>query len=323
MTRRITSLITLLLPFGLAISLMGEKGQQTAPADSNPQQPLSLKVDVNLVLVPVTVIDGQGRFIVGLEPGNFQLWEDKVEQGILSASAEDTPISVGVILDTSGSMKDKLGVARDAATTFLRTVLNKDDEFFLIRFADRPQVAVDFTAQTSRISGNLIAMDAKGSTALYDAVYDGLHKLRDAANGRKVLLVITDGEDNRSRYTFSNIREYVKEQDIQIYAIGIGDPSNPQFGTDGGGRDRIEELTDLTGGQSFFPNSVSELGDLCFRIGVEIKNQYVIAYRSTNANPDGKWRKLRVSAHLKGTRDLQVRARSGYYAPSDTIAAGN
>jgi Ca-activated chloride channel homolog len=323
MTRHTACLITLLLSLGLVIPIMGEKGQQSAAADSSPQQPLSLKVDVNLVLAPVTVIDGQGRFIVGLEHDNFQLWEDKVEQKILNVSAEDTPISVGVILDMSGSMKDKLGIARDAAATFLRTVLNKDDEFFLISFADRPQVSVDFTTEISRISGSLLAMDAKGSTALYDAVYAGLHKLGDAANGRKVLLLITDGEDNRSRYTFSNIREYVKEQDIQIYAIGIGDPANPQFGAEGAGRDRIQELTELTGGRSFFLNSVSELGDACFKIGIEIKNQYVIAYRSTNTMPDGKWRKLRVSAHLKGTRDLHVRARPGYYGPSATIASGN
>ncbi len=161
-------------------------------------------------------------------------------------------------------------------------------------------------------------MEAKGITALYDAVYVGLDKLRDGANAKKVLLLITDGEDNRSRYTFSNIREYVREQDVQVYAIGIVDQWNSQFADGEVGRARIEELTKLTGGQSFFPNSIYGLEDICFKIGVEIKNQYVIAYRSTNSTQDGKWRKLRVSAHVKGTRDLRVRARSGYYAPSDT-----
>jgi Ca-activated chloride channel family protein len=301
---------------------MAEPEQQSA-ADSSAQRPLSLRVDVSLVLVPVTVLDGEGRFVSGLEPQNFQLWEDKAEQEILNVSGEDTPISVGIILDTSGSMKDKLGVARDAASTFLRTVLNKDDEFFLVSFSDRPQVTVDFTTEIARVSSSLIAIDARGSTALYDAVYAGMHKLHDAVNGRKVLLLITDGEDNRSRYTFSNIREYVKEQDIQIYALGIGDALNPQLDGDAGGRDRIEALTELTGGQSFFPKSTSELGDLCLKIGIEIKNQYVIAYRPSNNTPDGRWHKLRVSAHLKGTRDLRVRARLGYYHSSDAMTSGN
>lgn len=286
-------------------------------------RPASLKVDVDLVLVPVTVTDGQSRFVSGLQPDNFQLWEDKVEQKIRNVAAEDVPISVGIILDMSGSMKDKLEVARDAATTFLRTVMNKDDEFFFVNFADRPRVAVDFTTEISRISGNLLALNAKGRTALYDAVYVGLDKLREATNGKKVLLLITDGEDNRSRYTFSNIREYVKEQDVQIYAIGIVDLWNAQFAPDGSGRARLEQLTGLTGGQSFFPDSVSGLADICFKVGVEIKNQYVIAYRSTNSTPDGKWRRLHVTAHAKGTRDLHVRARAGYYGPSDTPGSGN
>jgi Ca-activated chloride channel family protein len=320
MTRGTTRLSALLLFFGFAASFMAQARPYGASADSNLPRPAALRVDVDLVLVPVTVTDGRSRFVSGLQPGNFQLWEDKAEQEILHVSAEDAPISVGVILDMSGSMKDKLGVARDAATTFLRSVMNKDDEFFFVNFADRPHVAVDFTTEISRISGNLLAMEAKGMTALYDAVYVGLDKLRDGANAKKVLLLITDGEDNRSRYTFSNIREYVREQDVQVYAIGIVDQWNSQFAAGEVGRARIEELTKLTGGQSFFPDSIYGLEDICFKIGVEIKNQYVIAYRSTNSTPDGKWRKLRVSAHVKGTGDLRVRARSGYYAPADTTA---
>lgn len=323
MTRRVAGLSALFLFLGFAGSFAAQEGPLSASDNSRPQHSVSLKVDVDLVLVPITVTDSRNRSVTGLQPGNFQLWEDKAEQEIQHVSTEDGPISVGIILDMSGSMKDKLEVARDAATTFLRTALNRDDEFFFINFADRPRVAVDFTTEISRSSANLIGTDAKGMTALYDAVYAGLDKLRDAANARKFLLLITDGEDNHSRYTFSNIREYVKEQDVQIYAIGIVDPGNSQFAPDATGRARIEELTELTGGQSFFPNSLLELGDICFRIGVEIKNQYVIAYHSTNSTPDGKWRKLHVTAHVKGSRDIHVRARSGYYAPSDTTASGN
>jgi Ca-activated chloride channel family protein len=269
------------------------------------------------------VTDDQNRFVSGLQAGNFQIWEDNVEQEIKFVSAEDAPISVGIILDTSGSMKDKLGVALDAATTFLRTVMNKDDEFFVVDFADRPRVAVDFTTQTSRISDDVLTAHAKGRTALYDAVYLGLDKLRDATSTRKILLLITDGEDNRSRYTFSNIREYVQERDVQVYAIGIVDPSNSPFALEGEGRARIEKLTEFTGGESFFPSSVHDLQDICFKLGVEIKNQYVIAYRSTNSTPDGKLRKLRVKAHAGRTGGLHVRARSGYHALSEMPSSEN
>lgn len=320
MKYRVASLSILLL---FAVFAMAQERPLNPSADSNPQHPPSLKVDVDLVLVPVTVTDGKSRYVSGLEPDNFQLWEDNVEQEILHASTEDVPISVGIILDISGSMKDKLDVARNAATTFLRTVMNRDDEFFLLDFADRPRVAVDFTTEISRISGDLLRTSAKGRTALYDAVYMGLDKLRDAAHAKKVLLLITDGEDNRSRYTFSNVREYVKEQDVQIYAIGIVDPWSSPLAADGVGRDLIEKLTELTGGQSFFPDSVHKLEDICFKIGVEIKSQYVIAYRSSNSRSDGKWRKLRVRAHAKATGNLHVHARSGYYASSDANASGN
>jgi len=321
MRYRVASLSALLLV--AAFAAMAQERPLSPSADSYPQHPTTLKVDVDLVLVPVTVTDGESRYVSGLEPGNFQLWEDNVEQEILHASTEDVPISVGIILDVSGSMKDKLGVARDAATTFLRTAMNRDDEFFFLDFADRPRVAVDFTTEIPRISEDLLGVYPKGRTALYDAVYVGLDKLRDATHAKKVLLLITDGEDNRSRYTFSNIREYVKEQDIQIYAIGIVDPWGSPLGADGVGRDLIEKLTELTGGQSFFPDSVQELKDICFKIGVAIKSQYVIAYRSSNTGADGKWRKLRVRAHAKATGNLHVHARSGYYASSGAKASGN
>ena len=321
MRYRVASLSALLLFAGFAA--MAQEGPLRPSADSYSQHPTTLKVDVNLVLVPVTVTDGESRYVSGLEAGNFQLWEDNVEQEILHASTEDVPISVGIILDVSGSMKDKLGVARDAATTFLRAVMNTDDEFFFLDFADRPRVAVDFTTEIPRISEDLLGVSPKGRTALYDAVYVGLDKLRDAAHAKKVLLLITDGEDNRSRYTFSNIREYVKEQDVLIYAIGIVDPWSSPLAADRVGRDLIEKLTELTGGQSFFPDSVHELEDIGFKIGVEIKNQYLIAYRSSNSRADGKWRKLRVRAHAKTIGGLHVRARPGYYASLGTKDSGD
>jgi len=310
----IVSLNAFLVVLGFAVFSTGQERPSTASSSVN--HPFSLEVNVDLVLVPATVTDNQDRFVSGLQADNFQIWEDHVEQEVKFVSDEDADLSVGIILDMSGSMKDKLGVARDAATTFLRTVLNKGDEFFVVDFADRPRLAVDFTTEISRISSDLLTAHAKGNTALYDAVYLGLDKLRDAKNTRKILLLITDGEDNRSRYTYSNIRDYVQERDVQIYAIGIVDPASASFAFEGQGRALIEKLTELTGGRSFFPNSVHDLQEISFKLGVEIKSQYVLAYRSTNSASDGKLRKLSVKAHARGAGGLRVRARPGYYAVS-------
>ena len=155
-----------------------------------------------------------------------------------------------------------------------------------------------------------------------DAVYVGLEKLKEGSNPKKALLLITDGEDNRSRYTFQNVKDFVKEQDVQIYAIGITDDWNSQLGAGHTGRAMIEELSDLTGGRAFFPDSVYELEDICTKIAVELKNQYVVGYHSTNAAKDGKWRKLRMKVNPpKGIQHLNVRSKAGYYAPMADAAA--
>src|SRR5262245_24663818 len=283
----------------------------------------TLKVDVDLVLVNATVTDPQNRYVTGLEQEHFQIWEDKIEQQIQYFSSEDVPTSLGIIFDVSGSMKDKLSVARDAAVTFLKTG-NPEDEYFLVEFANQPEVAQDFTTDVGKLQNHLIFTPAKGMTALYDSVYLGLEKLKEGANPKKALLLITDGEDNRSRYTFQNVKEFVKEQDVQIYGIGIVDDFNSQLGAGRTGRALIEELSELTGGQAMFPDSVYELEDICTKIAVELKNQYVIGYHSTNGAKDGKWRKLRVKVNPpKGIQRLNVRAKQGYYAPTaDAVSTG-
>jgi Ca-activated chloride channel family protein len=311
MTRKKTTIIAALL-LVLAISAMTLAQD---PASQKEKQSPTLKVDVDLVLVNATVTDPQNRYVTGLEPEHFQIWEDKIEQNIAYFSAEDVPVSLGVIFDISGSMKDKISIARDAAVTFLKTG-NPDDEYFLVEFANRPEIAEDFTSDISRLQNRLIFAPAKGMTAMYDSVYLGLEKLQEGSNPKKALLLITDGEDNRSRYTFSNVKEFVKEQDVQIYAIGIVDAFNSQLGTGRSGRAMIEELSELTGGRAFFPDSVYELEDICTKIAVELKNQYVIGYESTNEAKDGKWRKLRMKVNPPpGLPRLNVRSKQGYYAP--------
>jgi Ca-activated chloride channel family protein len=317
MTRK-NSILTVagLFLIGLPAAILASRAQASQETSADKKPPQTIRVDVELVLVTATVTDSLNRYVSGLESQHFQLWEDKLEQKIEYFSAEDVPISVGVIFDVSGSMKDKIATARNAAATFLKTG-NPEDEYFLVEFANRPEVAADFTTDVTKLQNKLLLTPAKGMTAMYDSVYLGLEKLREGTNPKKALLLITDGEDNRSRYTFQNVKEFVKEQDVQIYGIGIVDEWNSQLSAGHTGRAMVEELADITGGRAFFPDSVYELEDICTKIAVELKNQYVIGYHSTNGAKDGKWRKLRMKVNPpKGIQHLNVRYKQGYYAPT-------
>ncbi len=286
------------------------------PASKTKTQDQTVKVDVNLVLVNATVSDPQQRLVTGLEREHFQLWEDKIEQRIEYFSAEDTPLSIGLIFDSTGSMSDKISTARDAAVTFLKTG-NPEDEFFLIEFSQRAWLAEDFTTDISRIQNRLLLLEAKGLTPLFDAVYIGLQKTKSASNPRRALLLITDGEDNHSRYSIADVKEFAKEQDVQIYAIGIVDSFSSELAQGRTGRQVIEDLVQITGGRAFFPDSVNELEDICTKIGLELRNQYVLGYRSRNEARDGRWRKIHLRVNPpKGLGNLTVRAKSGYYAPT-------
>jgi len=267
----------------------------------------TLKVDVPVVLVNATVSDLRGRLVAGLETQHFRLWEDEVEQKVEYFSLEDMPLSVGLVFDTTGSMADKLSAARDAAAAFLRTS-NPRDEYFLIEFSDQPKLVQDFTTDISRLQKQIFSTSARGLTPLFDSVHLGLEKIKDARNTKRALLIISDGEDNRSHYTFSDIREFAREQDVQIYAIGLINGLE--------GRIIIGDLVETTGGRAFFPNSVNQLEDICTRIALELKNQYLLGYRSTNAAKDGTWRQIHVEVHPpRGLPPLAVRSRTGYYAP--------
>jgi Ca-activated chloride channel family protein len=321
MTRKTrTLLLAALLLMILPAATRAARRQSAQEASADKKPPSTLKVNVDLVLVNATVTDQLNRYVSGLESPHFQIWEDKVEQKVEYFNAEDVPISIGIIFDVSGSMKEKIGTAREAAATFLKTG-NPDDEYFLVTFANRPEVVADFTTDVTKLQSKLLLTPAKGMTAMYDSVYVGLEKLKEGTNPKKALLLITDGEDNRSRYTFQNVKDFVKEQDVQIYGIGIVDEWNSQLSAGHTGRAMIEELADLTGGRAFFPDSVYELEDICTKIAVELKNQYVLGYHSTNGAKDGKWRKLRVKVNPpKGIQHLNVRAKSGYYAPTTDAA---
>jgi Ca-activated chloride channel homolog len=274
----------------------------------------SIKVDVDLVLVNVTVTDPMNRLVTGLEKENFSLFEQSTQQEIKHFSSEDEPISLGVIFDVSGSMSNKINKSRDAIVEFFKTA-NPQDEFFLVTFSEKPEVLADFTNSIEDIQGKLVYAIPKGRTSLLDAIYLGMAKMHDAKHNKKALLIISDGGDNRSRYTDSEIKSLVKEADVEIYAIGIYDGYNttPE---ETRGPWLLNEITESTGGRTFPINDVSELADVATKIGVELRNQYVLGYRPKNTARDGKWRKLRVKLNApKGLPPLNVHAKTGYYAP--------
>jgi len=275
-----------------------------------------LKVDVDLVLVPVTITDPMNRLVTGLEKENFQLFEGSSAQEIRTFSSEDAPVSLGVIFDSSGSMSSKMDRAKDAVVEFFKTA-NPQDEFFMITFSDEPEQMSDFTSSVDDIQNKLIFAVPKRRTALLDAIYMGISKMRQAKYAKKALLIISDGGDNHSRYTENEIKSLVKEADVMIYAIGIYD-RYASAQEERLGPQLLTEISELTGGRAFTIDNPNDLADVATKIGVELRNQYVLGYRPAKVVRDGKWRKIKVKLlPPKGLPPLRVYARTGYYAPAE------
>jgi Ca-activated chloride channel family protein len=274
------------------------------------------KVDVDMVLVPVTITDPLNRLVTGLDKENFALFEGKEPQDIKTFSSEDAPVSLGVIFDMSGSMSSKIERAREAVVEFFKTA-NPQDEFFMIAFADKPEQVADFTSSIEDIQGKLVYTVPKGRTALLDAIYLGISKMRQAKYTKKALLIISDGGDNHSRYTEGEIKSLVKEADVLIYAIGIYDHYFPTE-EERLGPALLSEITEVTGGRAFTIDNPNDLADVATKIGIELRNQYVLGYRPKNIARDGKWRKIKVRLiPPKGLPPLRVYAKTGYYAPTE------
>ena len=275
-----------------------------------------LKVDVDLVLVPVTITDPMNRLVTGLEKDNFQLYEGSSPQEIRTFSSEDAPVSLGVIFDSSGSMTSKMDRAKEAVVEFFKTA-NPQDEFFMITFNDEPETVADFTNSVDDIQAKLIFAVPRHRTALLDAIYMGVSKMRQAKYAKKALLIISDGGDNHSRYTENEIKSVVKEADVMIYAIGIYDRYASAM-EERLGPQLLSEITELTGGRAFTIDNPNDLADVATKIGVELRNQYVLGYRPAKVVRDGKWRKIKVKLlPPKGLPPLRVYARTGYYAPAE------
>jgi Ca-activated chloride channel family protein len=289
-------------------------GPAVEAALRNHEKPI--KIDVDLVLVPVTITDPMNRLVTGLDKENFSLMEGKEPQEIRHFSSEDAPVSLGVIFDLSGSMSNKIDRARDAILEFFKTA-NPQDEFFLIAFSDRPEKLSDFTQSVEDLQGRLVYTVPKGRTALLDAIYLGINKMRQAKYPKRALLIVSDGGDNHSRYTESEIKSVVKEADVQIYAIGIYDHYS-STAEEKYGPILLTDIADLTGGRAYTVDNPNDLGDVATKIGIELRNQYVLGYRPKNPAHDGKWRKIKVKLiPPKGLPPLRVYAKTGYYAPSE------
>jgi VWFA-related protein len=311
------------------ISPLLARGQSQPQTQSQPRPKLgaaieprkpqaNLRVDLNLVLVPVTVCDPYNRPVTGLEKEHFRLLDDKVEQTITHFAMDDEPVAVGLVFDISGSMGPKLQKARMAAAAFFKTA-NPEDEFFLVEFNDQPRMEVPLTRDADDIQNHLTFAQSKGRTALLDAIFLAMHELKKSNKNRKSLLIISDGGDNNSRYSEAEVRNLVREADVLIYAIGVFEPYGSRGRTpeEAGGPGLLNDLCEQTGGRHL-PADVNELADIAGKIGVELRNRYVLGYSPTNQARDGRYHTLQVKVITPKELKLPVlRAyfRHGYYAP--------
>ncbi len=271
------------------------------------------------MLVPVTVCDPNNKPVTGLEKEHFRVFDDKVEQTITHFAMEDEPLAVGLVFDTSGSMGTKLRRSRMAAAAFFRQA-NPEDEFFLVAFNDQPRLVVPLTRDVSEIQNQLTFTTSKGRTALLDAILLALNEMKKSKMKRKALLIISDGGDNSSRYTEGEVRNRVREGDVLIYAIGIFEPygSRGRSPEELNGPGLLNDLAEQSGGRHLPVEDLAELPDVAAKIGIELRNRYVIGFTPTDQQRDGRYHHVKVQvAPPHGLPALKAYWRTGYYAPAE------
>src|SRR5258705_5310189 len=320
----VSVIFVLLLGFGILSLLTPSFAQSLVPDDVKHDTPgqvikegQSVHLDVELALVNVTVTDPHNRLVTGLEPDNFRVFENNVEQEIQYFSSEDVPISIGVIFDLSGSMANKIAKAKEATWQFFKTA-NPQDEFFLVSFNDRAELISAFTDSADDLQSRLLSASGKGRTALLDAIYLGLSEMRTARNSKRALLIISDGGDNNSRYNEKDIKRLVREANTQLYSIGIFDPFGNRSRTpeELNGPSLLNEVTELSGGRAFSVENINDLPDVATKIGSELRNQYILGYRPSDKSHDARWRKIKIKLRTPtGLPTLNVAAQTGYYSP--------
>lgn len=286
---------------------------EATPPEEDPSKPVKVKTD--LVTLTLTVTDLYGRYVSGLTKNAFTIFDNNQEQEITYFSDSDAPVSVGILFDVSGSMSgEKINKARTALKRFIGSS-HPSDEYFLIAFNSRAQLVLDRTRSGDAVLEKLTLINPKQNTALYDAVYLGLERVTRGSHQKRALLIISDGQDNASRYNFGEVRRLMKESDVVTYAVGIIDGSDAGSSIGMQGQAFLDELTSVTGGKSFYPNSDIEMDEIFERIALELRHQYSIGYTPTNFQPDGKWRKVKTKVKPpRGLPRLNVRGREGYFA---------
>jgi VWFA-related protein len=276
-----------------------------------------IRVDSALVLVPAQVTNVLGAPVTDLHKEDFRIFEDGVEQPITNFSREDAPLSIGLLFDVSGSMRNKIQKATEAAAAFFKTS-NPEDEFFLIEFSDRPKLTVPFTTDPDEVYERIAHAKPFGRTSLLDAIHLAMGQMKHARNIRKALVIVSDGGDNRSRHSQREIENAMLESDLQVYAMGIFDPADLAKHSleEQNGPKLLEALADQTGGREYPVTSLNDLPSISARIGNELRSQYLLGYTPIKSERDGKYRNINVRVNPRAEiSDLRVYFRRGYYSP--------
>jgi len=335
MHRRIKTTLEPFFLLILAVALgVGPAGAQTgvphppgaAAPKSGPQKKgeFTLHANVNLVVLHATVLDKKGHMVDDLGKNDFAVYEGGVRQNLSVFSHADIPVTMGIVIDDSGSMHNKRPSVNTATLTFVKTS-NPDDQVFVVNFNDVYYLDTpgNFASNMEQLKAALDKIDSRGGTALYDAIYASLDHLKLGNRDKKVLLVVTDGEDNSSRYTLTQLIQYAQKSNAEIYTIGLlgEDHSTGLFHIGSGGDHHaakiLKEIAETTGGKAYFPKTLDQVDAVCQRIAHVIRDQYTLGYYPTNTAKDGSFRAVRVVAFLPNThKRLTVRTRPGYYAPT-------
>ena len=320
----------------LATGAAAQQSQPPISPSTQPQAPnapqesqlgqYKIQTQVNLVVLHASVLNDRSIFVPGLKQENFRVFEDKVEQKMAVFKQEDVPVSFGLVIDNSGSMREKRPQVNSAALTFVKTS-NPQDEGFVVNFNDDYYLDTehDFTSDLNEMRTALERIDARGSTALYDAVIGSLDHLKKGTRDKKVILIVTDGEDNASRHSLENTVEQAQRNDALIYAVGVFSDDDIKHNRRAmkKARTALSQLANATGGLAFFPEDASDTEAICTQIAHDIRNQYTLAYYPSNVARDGTFRSVQVEIlPPHGSGKLSVRTRSGYYA-SRAPSSGN
>ena len=300
---------------GPNVQIVPTRSRETRPSDTSFPEP-TLRVDSSLVLIPAQVTTREGAPIMDLKRKDFRIYEDGAEQEITYFAKDDAPVSIGLLLDSSGSMRNKKQKSSEAAAAFFKTA-NSEDEFFLIEFDDHPKLAVPFTADTDALYYEITHTRPFGQTALFDAIHMALGVMKKARHERKALVIVSDGGDNRSRRTFTAIKGDVLEADVQLYAMGIFDPEGASQGSreEAEGPQVLDNLAEITGGRHFPVLNLGTLPEVSTRIGQLLRNRYLLGYNPTNASRDGRYRGVKLDLAAPMDAGVRVQYRKGYYAP--------